>query len=111
MQDDTAPNKGSPTLSKAGVTLALVAGFWLAAAPVLGHMGPPWPCLALGVAILASLLMAWKLPRQRRGWSVLVIIFSACAFLLGMSGIVPGIVGFVGGVLLIEWSPLGTGSP
>lgn len=103
MQSNRATNHSNAALSKAGVTLSLVAGVWLATAPVLGHMGRPWPCFVLGLAVLGSLLMAWKLPRRRRGWSVLVIVFSASAFLLGTSGIVPGILGIAGGVFLIEW--------
>ena len=103
MQEKPEKRAASASISKAGVTLALVAGLWLATAPVIGHMGRPWPCFVLGLAVLLSLAMAWKLPRQRRGWSILVIVFSASAFLLGTSGIIPGLLGVAAGVFLIEW--------
>lgn len=91
-------------LSKAGLAVGSIAGSWLAMAPILGHMARPWPCLVLGLAILACIAMAWKVPRQRRLGSILVILFSSSAFLLGSNAIVPGLLGIAGGAFLLEWS-------
>lgn len=91
-----------------GVVLAGLGALWLMAAPVLGHMGRPWPCFFFGAAILASTVLAWKRPRQRRGWSVLVVALSAASMLLGAGSFVPAFLGLAGGALLL--SGIGSGA-
>ena len=85
-----------------GVVLAGLGSLWLMAAPVLGHMGRPWPCFFFGLAILASTVLAWRRPRQRRGWSVLVVALSAASLLLGAGSFVPALLGVAGGALLVS---------
>ena len=91
-------------LSKAGLLLSTAAGAWLTLAPVLGHMGPPWPCFVAGVAILGSLLMTWRRPEQRRGWAVLVMILAVTVLVVGTSGIPPALLGIGGGAFLVTGS-------
>ncbi len=91
----------SMRLSIAGAVLSGAAGLWLAAAPVLGHMDRPWPCLFFGLAILVSVSFLWHHPSHRRGWSVLVILFSASSLFIGTSAVVPSLLGIAGGAFLI----------
>lgn len=91
-------------ISKAGLLLSAVAGLWLLFGPILGHMGPPWPCFVAGFGVLASLGMAWRRPRQRRGWAVLVLVVSTTILLIGMGAVPPAGLGIVGGTLILAES-------
>ena len=91
-------------ISKAGLLLSAAAGVWLLLAPILGHMGPPWPCFVVGSGVLASLGMIWRRPEQQRGWALLVIVLSTTLLLIGSSAILPAGLGVVGGAFIIASS-------
>lgn len=82
-----------------------IAAVWLLLAPVLGHMGPPWPCAAIGAFLLvAAIMVVWK-PAQARGWGVLIIVVSGATVLLGSDAFVPAFIGVVGGLTAVATAP------
>jgi len=85
--------------------LIFLAGVWMFSAPLMGHMGPPWPCVFAGAILIAGAVMIHQKPDQHTGWGVVVAVISAAIMLLGRGGIVSGFIGVIGGVAAITWSP------
>jgi hypothetical protein len=84
-----------------GIAISLAAAVWMLLAPVLGHMGPPWPCAIAGALIVVCSGMALYRPTQHAGWGVLIVAVSAAVMLLGSGGILPGLLGALGGAATI----------
>ena len=98
------PSRNSSRLVGA-IVLAAIAGIWMVLAPVLGHMGPPWPCVAAGVLILVCGAAAVRWAAQRRLIGVITMIVAGGVMLMGSGGILPGAVGVVAGLLLVLDAP------
>jgi len=61
--------------------------------------------LVTGVVVLASAILLEAVPNQRTTWGVLILVFSALS-LFGAGGFVVGaILGIVGGILTLRWTP------
>lgn len=101
----TEARSGTSAFLGAATIISLVSAGWLLLAPVMGHMGRPWPCVVAGVAILAGTTMAFRRPDQRSGWGLVVLIAAGFALLLGQGAVVPGLIGVIGGALLIAQAP------
>ncbi len=84
--------------------LTTVASGWFLSSPVLGHMGPPRPCLVAGSILALSAFMLFYKPAQRRGWGTLTVLTSTVALLLGAGAIPPAILGVTGGVTAAMWN-------
>ena len=77
-----------------------MAGLVSGAVGVVGLFG-----LVSGAIVLASAVLLLAVPNQRTTWGVLILVFSALSF-LGAGGFVVGaILGIVGGILTLRWSP------
>jgi len=85
--------------------LMFIAGALMVSAPIFGHMGPPWPCVVAGIVVIAGAAMMHQKPAQHTGWGIVVAVVSAAVMLLGRGGIVPGLIGVIGGVAAITWTP------
>ena len=125
------PKTGS-ILAIVGSTLILLCGtlfMWVSTA-ILPHVNFPYvsvppqlapdsiPAIASGVVggiglfglvtgaiVLASSVLLLAVPNQRTTWGVLILVFSALSF-LGAGGFVVGaILGIVGGILTLRWTP------
>jgi hypothetical protein len=84
-----------PRLASASIP-AIVSG-------VVGVMGAVG--LVSGVIVLVSAVILMTNPGQRRNWGVLILVFSVISF-LGLGGFVVGaILGIIGGILALRWSP------
>jgi hypothetical protein len=69
-----------------------------------GGAWPPWAGIAAAVLVIAGAAVVYSTPRSSREWGVVVLIASAVALVTG-SGIVPGVLGIVGGILALTWRP------
>ncbi len=84
-----------PRLTSASIP-AIVSGV----VGVMGLFG-----LVSGVIVLVSAVMLLTNPSQRRTWGVLILVFSVMSF-LGLGGFIVGaILGIIGGILTLRWSP------
>ncbi|MEX2016452.1 MAG: hypothetical protein WD873_07405 [Candidatus Hydrogenedentales bacterium] len=81
------------------------AAVWLLLAPVLGHMGRPWPCAAVGAILLLAAVMILSKPAQARGWGVLIISLSLVTFFLGGRAFIPAFIGILGGLAAVAAAP------
>lgn len=81
--------------------VAVVSALWLIVSSALGHMGRPWPCAILGVAILAGVTFAYRVPARRVSWGLLVIIAGIFAMLIGQGAVLPGLIAVVAGALIV----------
>jgi hypothetical protein len=64
-------------------------------------MGPPWPCAIAGAVLLFCVAMLMFQPAQHAGWGVVVVAVSAAVLLVGSGGVLPGLLGAIGGVAAI----------
>ena len=87
------------------VALTAIAAVWLLLAPVLGHMGPPWPCFFLGLFLAISAAMLFRNPDRARGAGVLIVVFSGLSFLLGSDAFIPAFLGVIGGLAAVAKAP------
>lgn len=79
------------------LVFSLAAGVWMLLGPVLGHMGRPWPCVLGGLVLLGTSLALYLRPKFRMEMGLLIIIAALFVFMLGSEGIVPGLLGIIGG--------------
>jgi len=98
---------GSQPWPVLAVVLSAIAGVWSVLAPVLGHMGPPWPCVIAGVVLLIAATMLRLKPFQNVGWGLVIVIVGVGIILLGRGGMVPGLTGFAGGLAAVVWRDRG----
>lgn len=96
---------GGTTWPIAASVLAFIAGLWMVLSPLLGHMGPPWPCVVAGAVVIAGAAMLHQRPAQHTGWGVTISVVSGGILLLGQGGVLPGIIGVIGGIAAIVWRP------
>jgi hypothetical protein len=96
-----------PAWPKLAVVLIAIAGVWSVLAPLLGHMGPPWPCALAGVILLVAATTLRLRPRQNLGWGVIVVGIGVVTILLGRGGMAPGLTSVVGGLAAIGWHDRG----
>ena len=101
--DDVAEAATPAAWPRTSCILTSVASLYFLSSPILGHMGPPRPCLVAGAILALSALMFFYKPSQRRGWGTLAVLTSTVALLLGAEAILPAIVGVTGGVTGAMW--------
>jgi len=77
-----------------------MAGLVSGAVGVVGVFG-----IVSGVIVLTSSVLLRTTPNQRKTWGVLILVFSILSF-VGLGGFVVGaILGVVGGIMTLTWSP------
>jgi len=86
---------------KTGLYLLVAAGIWLMSAPLLGHMGPPWPCAIAGAFILLFALLLKVHRTKRLPWTLAALMAALGVLLTGMGGVVPALLGISGAALII----------
>lgn len=91
----------------AAVVLTAASSAWLLSGPVLGHMGPPWPCIIAGLVLLLCTTMLAIKPVKTKAWGTLAALTGALTLLLGAGAIVPAFLGVAGGVWATVWTPAG----
>jgi hypothetical protein len=124
---------GAAAKPVAAFILSLLAGLWMLVGPGTVHMagGPwnhtgymrgwvshhsmmtrvaggawwPWLGIAAGIVVLMGAVVLYVRPEQRRGWGTAIIAAAAANALVGMGGVLPGIVGVIGGILALTWRP------
>ncbi len=80
-----------------GMMQGLGYGGWFYGAAAIG--------LVSGIIVLIGAVMIYVRPSKTPTWGLLVLIFSITSF-VGMGGFFVGaILGFVGGILALTWSP------
>lgn len=73
-----------------------------------GLFGYPFGVMGIiiGIGIIASAEMLRRRPREHGTWGVIIIVLSALSVFGGMGGMGLGLIlGIVGGILAILWSP------
>jgi len=92
------------------VAFSLAAGVWMLLGPVLGHMGPPWPCFFGALVLFGASLALYLRPKFRMETGLLIIVASLFVFMLGSGGIIPGLLGIVGGATAVATRDSGDGA-
>ncbi len=86
-------------------------GFWMSGSGMMRSMMPsfvgwPWFSLVAGVAVLVGAVMLYSRPTGHVRWGLIILVASALNLFVGMGGLVPGVLGVVGGALaLVEDQP------
>lgn len=63
-----------------------------------------WVGIAAAIIVIVSAVLVYADPRRRQGWGTVLIVVSGVALIAG-AGLLPGILGIVGGVLALVWRP------
>ena len=84
--------------------MTALASLWFLASPLLGHMGPPRPCIVVGGVLGVCAFMFAYRPAARRGWAVIAAATSVLALFLGAGAIPPAGLGLVGAVVAVVWN-------
>ncbi|MCC6487914.1 MAG: hypothetical protein IT364_10480 [Candidatus Hydrogenedentes bacterium] len=92
------------------LAFSLVASVWMLLGATLGHMGPPWPCVLGGVVLLGAGFALYLWPEYRLEAGLVIIIAALFVFMLGAGGIVPGLLGIVGGASAVASRDSGDGA-
>jgi hypothetical protein len=66
-----------------------------------GGAWPTWIGIAAAICVIAGAIAIYAQPRARRAWGPAILIASAVALVTG-SGVVPGVLGIVGGILAMS---------
>lgn len=83
------------------LTFTLMAGIWMAMGPILGHMGRPWPCLLGAVTLFGASMVLFFRPRLRLETGLVILMAALFVFMLGSEGVIPGLLGIVGGAVAV----------
>ena len=81
-------------------------GSWMSGSGMMGPMMPsfvawPWFSFVAGIAVLVGAVMLYSRPTDHARWGLIIIVASAVNLFVGMGGLVPGVLGVVGGALAL----------
>jgi hypothetical protein len=71
------------------------------ARPYLGAWS--WFGILAGLVILAGAVILYSRPAQSRTWGVIILVVSALSLIAGLGGVLPALLGIVGGILALTW--------